>query len=62
MKGAVASMGAERLTNLCSSIYADSDAELRLRANGLVGMLSEEFESVRRELERYLRERVHSAG
>ena len=62
MKGAVASMGAERLTRLCSSIYADSDSELRLRSSALVASLGVEFDAVRMELESYLREKRHSAG
>jgi hypothetical protein len=50
-------MGAERLTRLCSSLNAMSDAEMRLQGPGLLRSLAEELASARRELERYVSER-----
>jgi two-component system sensor histidine kinase RpfC len=57
MKGSAASIGTERLTRLCASLGKYSDAELRLRAAGLVRSLSEEFEQGRSALERYVQEK-----
>jgi two-component system sensor histidine kinase RpfC len=57
LKGSSASMGAERLTRLCSSLNAMSDAEMRLQGPGLLRSLAEELASARRELERYVSER-----
>jgi len=57
MKGSAASIGTERLTQLCSSLGKLSDNELRLKATALVRSLTEEFEQGRAELERHLRER-----
>lgn len=62
MKGSAASMGAERLTLLCRDIGRLSDAELKLQATALLRSLREELAATREALERYLRERRHSAG
>jgi len=62
VKGSSASMGTDRLTKLCTSLGKLSDAELRLRAGGLVNLLSSEFAAARAELERYLLSRRQSAG
>jgi two-component system sensor histidine kinase RpfC len=62
VKGSSASMGTDRLTLLCSELGKLSDAELRLRASGLADSLAKEFAAARAELERYLRNRRHSAG
>jgi two-component system sensor histidine kinase RpfC len=62
MKGSSASMGTDRLTELCGSLGRLSDSELRLQASGLLRSVSDEFEAARGELERYLRERKRSTG
>jgi two-component system sensor histidine kinase RpfC len=61
MKGSSASMGTDRLTRLCSSYDKLSDAELRLQAPGLLRTLTEELQTVRAQLERYVEERKSSA-
>ena len=60
MKGSSASMGTERLTRLCTTLGASSDAELRLQGPRLLGSLSEELAAARGELERYVREKQQS--
>ena len=62
MKGSAASMGAVRLARLCANLGALGDAEIRLRAGGLVSQLREEQAAARDELERRLRERNRTAG
>ena len=62
MKGSSASMGTDRLTMLCGSLGALSDAELRLQGPGLLRSLHEELAAARGELERYVQERQRSAG
>ncbi len=62
MKGSSASMGADRMTALCSSLGRLSDAEMRLQAPALLRLLSEELAATRSELERYLAERRQSTG
>jgi two-component system sensor histidine kinase RpfC len=60
MKGSSASMGTERLTNLCARLGNCSDAELRLQGAALFRHLSDELASARVELDRYLQERQQS--
>jgi HPt (histidine-containing phosphotransfer) domain-containing protein len=62
IKGSAASMGTERLTRLCATMGALTDAEMRLQAPGLTRSLFEELAAARSELERYLRERRASSG
>jgi two-component system sensor histidine kinase RpfC len=62
MKGSSASMGTDRLTKLCGSLGALSDAELRLQAPSLKRSLGEELGAARTQLERYLQERRKLAG
>ncbi|MDH4093262.1 MAG: ATP-binding protein [Betaproteobacteria bacterium] len=56
MKGSAASIGTERLTRLCSSLGKQTDAELRLKAAGVMRSLNEEFEQGRAALERYVQD------
>ncbi len=62
MKGSAASMGAERLTQLCRDIGRLSDAEVKLQILPLLKSLREELAATREALEHYLRERQKSAG
>jgi two-component system sensor histidine kinase RpfC len=62
MKGSSASMGTDRLTKLCGSLGALSDAELRLQAPSLKRSLGEELGTARTQLERYLQDRRTSVG
>jgi two-component system sensor histidine kinase RpfC len=62
MKGSSASMGTDRLTNLCSSMDRLSDAELRLQAPSLLRTLTEELAVARTQLQHYLQERQSSAS
>ena len=57
MKGSAASIGTERLTQLCARLGKLSDAELRLQSTRLVASLSQEFEEGRAALEGYIKER-----
>jgi two-component system, sensor histidine kinase RpfC len=61
LKGSSASIGTDRLTRLCSGLYALSDAELRLQAPALLRTLGEELALAREQLERYLQARKSSA-
>ncbi|HUJ86911.1 MAG TPA: ATP-binding protein [Burkholderiales bacterium] len=62
VKGSSASMGTDRLTQLCTDLGKLSDAEMRLRSSGLINSLATEFSAARAELELYLRSRQRSAG
>lgn len=62
VKGSSASMGTDRLTQLCTDLGKLSDAEMRLRASGLADSLAKEFSAARAELEGYLRNRQQSTG
>jgi HPt (histidine-containing phosphotransfer) domain-containing protein len=62
MKGSSASMGTDRLTALCASLGALSDAELRLQAPALQRKLGDELAAARSQLERHLQERRKSVG
>jgi two-component system sensor histidine kinase RpfC len=60
MKGSCASMGTDRLTQLCTSLGKLSDAELRLQAPGLLRTLTDELAEARTHLERNLKDRRSS--
>jgi len=60
MKGSCASMGTDRLTQLCTGLGKLSDAELRLQAPGLLRTLTDELAEARTHLERNLRDRRSS--
>jgi two-component system sensor histidine kinase RpfC len=60
MKGSCASMGTDRLTQLCTGLGKLSDAELRLQAPGLLRTLTDELAEARTHLERSLSERRSS--
>ena len=62
MKGSAASMGADRMTELCRRYASLTDSELRLQSAGVLKSLSDEFSLVRAAFERYLVEKRHSAG
>jgi two-component system sensor histidine kinase RpfC len=62
MKGSSASMGTDRLTELCGNFGRLSDAEFRLQAPSVQRSLADEVAAVRGELERYLRDKQRSAG
>ncbi len=62
VKGSSASMGTDRLTQLCTDFGKLSDAEMKLRASGLTDSLAKELAAARTELERYLQSRQRSAG
>jgi two-component system sensor histidine kinase RpfC len=62
MKGSAASIGAERLAGLCKDIGRLSDAEIKLQVLPLLKSLRDELAGTREALERYLRNRQHSAG
>jgi two-component system, sensor histidine kinase RpfC len=62
MKGSAASMGADRLTALCSSLDKLSDSELRLKGPGLLRSLTDELGATRAELERYVKGQRQSAS
>jgi two-component system sensor histidine kinase RpfC len=60
MKGSCASMGTERLTALCATLSAYSDAELRLKGSQVLRSLSDELAAARTEIERYLKGKQQS--
>ena len=62
MKGSAASLGADRLTRLCTVIGRLSDNELKLQSAGLVKSIGDEFAAVRVEAEAYLRDKMKSSG
>jgi HPt (histidine-containing phosphotransfer) domain-containing protein len=61
MKGSSASMGTDRLTQLCTGLGRLSDSELRLQSPALLRKLTEELVIVRGELERYVQDKHSSA-
>jgi two-component system sensor histidine kinase RpfC len=61
LKGSSASMGTERLTQLCAKLDGYADAELRLQGPKVVRMLSDEIAAARRELDRFLLDK-HQSG
>jgi two-component system sensor histidine kinase RpfC len=60
MKGSCASMGTERLTALCATLSAYSDAELRLKGPQVLRSLSDELAAAQGEIERYLKAKQQS--
>jgi two-component system sensor histidine kinase RpfC len=62
MKGSSASMGTDRLTQLCGTLGKLSDAELRLQAPALQRTLRGELDAAQTEFESYLQQRRKSAG
>jgi two-component system sensor histidine kinase RpfC len=62
MKGSSASVGTDRLTQMCAGLDKLSDAELRLQTPALVRMLSDELDAASTQLERYVQERQSSAS
>ncbi len=62
MKGSSASVGTDRLTQLCAGLDKLSDAELRLQTAALVRMLTDELGAASTQLERYVQERQSSAS
>src|SRR5262249_26121576 len=60
MKGSSASIGTDRLTELCTSLGRLSDGELRLQGPSLLRKLTDEMTAARGEFERYIRERPAS--
>jgi two-component system sensor histidine kinase RpfC len=62
MKGSAASIGAERLAQVCSATNGQSDAEMRLQTRLLVEAVRREFDIACAELGRYLESRQRTAG
>ena len=62
MKGSAASLGADRLTRLCTAIGRLSDNELKLQSAGLAKSIGEEFAAVRAAAEAYIRDKMKSSG
>jgi two-component system sensor histidine kinase RpfC len=62
MKGSSASMGTDRLTQLCGNLGRLSDSECRLQTPGMVRALNEEYAAVRDALQRHLRDSRRSAS
>ena len=62
LKGSSASMGTDRLTQLCTSLGALNDGEMRLQAPALLRSLTQELGAARSELERYIAARRRSTG
>jgi two-component system sensor histidine kinase RpfC len=62
MKGSSASVGTDRLTQVCASMDKLSDAEVRLQAPSLLRILADELAAASTQLERYVRERQSSAS
>jgi two-component system sensor histidine kinase RpfC len=62
IKGSSASMGTDRLTQLCGTLGRLSDPELRLQSPRILRRVSDELAAARGELERYLRETRKSTG
>jgi two-component system, sensor histidine kinase RpfC len=62
MKGSSASMGTDRLTQLCGTLGKLSDAELRLQSPALHRTLSGELQAAQAEFDSYLKQRRKSAG
>ncbi|MDZ4779987.1 MAG: ATP-binding protein, partial [Planctomycetia bacterium] len=62
IKGSAASLGADRLTRLCTAIGMLSDKELKLQSAGLLKSITDEFAAVRTEAKVYLRDKMKSSG
>ena len=61
MKGSAASLGAERLVDLCARTQKTTDAEMARRSD-LVSSIREEFEQARAAFDRYIEERRRTTG
>jgi two-component system, sensor histidine kinase RpfC len=57
IKSSSASMGTDRLTNLCSTLNGYSDAELKLRAQSILRLLAAELSFARREIDGHLEQK-----
>ena len=62
MKGSAASIGAEQLAQVCSSMNGLSDAEMGLQSRQLTISIKQEFERAQSGLVRYLEERHRTTG
>ena len=62
MKGSAASMGTEKLTLTCAELGSLSESELRVRGASVIKTIHDELAAARSELERYIREKLQSAG
>ncbi len=62
MKGSAASIGADPLAQVCSTMNVQSDAELGLQLKLLVSTIRQEFERARGGLERYIAEHRRTTG
>ncbi len=62
LKGSVASVGADRLTQYCSRIGAMSDQEVHAQVRNLARGLREEFDAVRKALSNYLLQLNRTTG
>lgn len=62
LKGSSASIGTERLTQLCAQLSAHSDAELKLKGAKVLDALKAEFAATTRELDGYLQQKQQSAS
>jgi HPt (histidine-containing phosphotransfer) domain-containing protein len=61
VKGSAASLGAERLVDLCARTQKMTDAEMARRPD-LVSSIREEFEQARAAFDRYIEERRRTVG
>lgn len=62
MKGSAASIGAEQLAQVCSSMNGLTDAEMGLQFRQLAATIKQEFERAQAGLGRYLEERRRTTG
>ena len=62
MKGSSASMGTDRLTELCGALGKLTDPELRLQSPRVLRLVNDELAAARDELQRYVGERRKSIG
>jgi HPt (histidine-containing phosphotransfer) domain-containing protein len=62
MKGSVSSVGADRLTQICTRVSRLSDAELRAQSGKLVKNIRDEFDAVRNSLADYLSKTKRTTG
>jgi len=62
MKGSAASIGAEQLALICSTMNGRTDAEMALQSKLLVGSIQQEFEAARAELDRYIADKRRTTG
>ncbi len=62
MKGSVSSVGADRLTQICTRISRLSDGDLRAQSGKLVRTIRDEFDAVRNSLAEYLSKTKRTTG